>query len=112
MQISARHGYEAIEAIRAAGGIASLAHAPWAPDAPAVIDQLKRWGLRALEVYYHRFDEDTVQRMIAFAAAQGLLPTGGSDYHGDDLDYATAQASTYVPDAVGDGLLAALDASD
>ena len=98
----------AIETITAAGGIASLAHAPWAPQAPAVIDQLRAWGLGALEVYYQRFDDDTVERMAAFAATRGLLPTGGSDYHGDGLDYATAQATTHVPDSVGQGLLAAL----
>jgi predicted metal-dependent phosphoesterase TrpH len=101
----------AIEAITAAGGIAALAHAPWAPDAAPVIERLRDWGLGGLEVYYHRFDDDTVERMAGFAAARGLLPTGGSDYHGDGLDYATAQATTYVPDAVGERLLAALGAA-
>lgn len=103
---------EAIEAIVAAGGIASLAHAPWAPAAPAVIDQLIRWGLRGLEVYYHRFDEDTLLSMASFATAHGLLATGGSDYHGDELDYATAQATTYVPAEAGERLLAAIEGTD
>ncbi|MFV2062560.1 MAG: PHP domain-containing protein [Chloroflexota bacterium] len=98
----------AIEAITAAGGIASLAHPPWAPDQSAVIAQLIDWGLRGLEVYYHHFDDATVERMAAFAQEQGLLPTGGSDYHGDIMDYATAQHSTYVPAEVGERLIHAI----
>lgn len=98
----------AIEAISAAGGIAALAHAPWAPDEAAVIDALVRWGLRGLEVHYHFWDDERVERMAGFADEVGLLRTGGSDYHGDTGNYADAQASVYVPDRVGDALLAAV----
>lgn len=98
----------AIEAIVAAGGIASLAHSPWAPERPVLIDLLVDWGLGALEVYYRSWDEDIVERMGCFADERGLLATGGSDYHGDDGDYATAQALTRVPPTVGERLLAAL----
>jgi 3',5'-nucleoside bisphosphate phosphatase len=98
----------AIEAISAAGGIGSLAHAPWAPDEPEVIAELIRWGLRALEVHYHHWDDERVERMGAFADAHDLLRTGGSDYHGDTGSYAEAQATVYVPDAVGDRVLRTL----
>ena len=100
----------ALAAITAAGGIASLAHAPWAPDEPAAIDQLGDWGLRGLEVHYPGWDEATIDRMARFARARGLLATGGSDYHGDSGDYATAQAAVHVPPDVGAELLAALEA--
>jgi 3',5'-nucleoside bisphosphate phosphatase len=100
----------AIEAIVSAGGTASLAHAPWAPEQRAVIDRLTGWGLRALEVYYRGWDETCVERMAGFAEEQGLLATGGSDYHGDDGDYATAQALTWVPPGVAERLLAVLGA--
>lgn len=99
---------EAIEAIRAARGLASLAHFPAAPDRPDVVDRLCDWGLEGLEVYYARFLPPTVERLALFAAERGLLPTGGSDYHGDTMSYAEAQATTFVPDAVGEGLLAAM----
>jgi hypothetical protein len=46
--------------------------------------------------------------MAGFAAGQELLATGGSDYHGDTMSYAAAQATTFVPDAVGEVLLEAL----
>jgi predicted metal-dependent phosphoesterase TrpH len=99
----------AIEAIDAAGGVASLAHSPWAPDEPLVIDELRRWGLRGLEVHYHHWDDDRVERMGVFADDRGLLRTGGSDYHGDSSDYATAQATVHVPEEAGTRLLAAID---
>lgn len=99
----------AIEAINAAGGIAALAHAPWATDGPAVIDELMRWGLRGLEVHYHHWDDERIERMGAFADARGLLRTGGSDYHGDTGTYAEAQAAVCVPEVVGERLLDALD---
>lgn len=101
----------AIEAINAAGGIASLAHSPWAPDEPEVIDELIGWGLRALEVHYHHWDEERIERVGAFADARGLLRTGGSDYHGDGVDYDESQGNVFVPDSVGERLLAALGAA-
>lgn len=101
---------EAIRAISAAGGLAVLAHSPGAPDRPALIDHLQQVGLAGLEVYYRTFLPETVVRMRDFAADRGLLPSGGSDYHGDTMTYAEAQATTHVPDAVGEGLLAAIEA--
>ena len=98
----------AIEAITAAGGIASLAHAPWAPEEPRVIDELMRWGLRGLEVHYHHWDDERIEAMGAFADGRGLLRTGGSDFHGDHGEYAESQAAVYVPPEVGQELLAAL----
>jgi predicted metal-dependent phosphoesterase TrpH len=99
---------DAIEAITHAGGIASLAHAPWAPDEPAVMDELQRWGLGALEVHYYHWDDERIERMGAFADARGLLRTGGSDYHGDTGSYDQSQASVFVPPEAGERLLEAL----
>jgi 3',5'-nucleoside bisphosphate phosphatase len=101
---------EAIDAINEAGGIAVLAHSPSAPDRPELIDELRAAGLGGLEVYYRSFVPETVERMRAFASARGLVATGGSDYHGDTMSYAEAQATTSVPDAVGEALLEALAA--
>jgi predicted metal-dependent phosphoesterase TrpH len=99
---------EAIEAITAAGGIASLAHSVHAPERPGVFDELMDWGLRGLEVYYPRYTAGETARMATFAAERGLLATGGSDYHGDHMDYVTAQDALLVPAAVADRLLEAL----
>ncbi len=99
---------EAIDAIRSAGGIASLAHFREAPERLEVIERLRDWGLGGLEAYYVTFDEPTRARIAALATRYGLLATGGSDYHGDTGSYAEAQVLCHVPDAVADALLAAL----
>jgi 3',5'-nucleoside bisphosphate phosphatase len=103
---------EAIEAIAAAGGLPVLAHYPAAPDQPELIELLLGWGLRGLEVNYRRFLPQTVEHVAAFCEAHGLVATGGSDYHGDEMTYAEAQATTYVPDVVGERLLAAIEEVD
>jgi predicted metal-dependent phosphoesterase TrpH len=99
---------DAIEAIRAAGGLPVLAHSPAAPDRPEVIAELMEWGLAGLEVHYRTFLPATVARMRTFAAERGLLATGGSDYHGDTMDYAEAQAETWVPGDAAERLLEAI----
>ncbi|MBF8289935.1 MAG: POLIIIAc protein, partial [Chloroflexi bacterium] len=88
---------EAIRAIRAAGGLAVLAHFSEAPERLDVIRELHDAGLGGLEVYYRTFDAQTVASMRAVADAAGLVPTGGSDYHGDRETYAEAHAGLDVP---------------
>lgn len=99
---------DAVDAIRAAGGLAVLAHSPTAPDHIDDVRRLQGWGLGGLEVHYRSFDAPTVERMIDLAASLGLVPTGGSDFHGHDVAYAESASRTWVPDAVGDGLLRAI----
>jgi len=101
---------DAIDAIRTAGGLPVLAHSPAAPERPEVIAELKDWGLAGLEVHYRTFLPETVARMAAFAKERGLLATGGSDYHGDTMDYAESQAETWVPDEAAERLLEAIAA--
>jgi hypothetical protein len=100
--------HEAIDAIRAAGGLPVLAHYPVAPEQPELLDLLVDWGLAGLEVYYRRFEPETVEQLAAFARERRLVATGGSDYHGDTMTYAEAQLTTHVPEAVGEALLLAL----
>lgn len=99
---------EAIRAIRAAGGVASLAHFSEAPQQGAVIKELQDAGLAGIEVYYRTFDAQTVAAMEAFAAARGLIATGGSDYHGDTEPYAATHAALWVPPTVEGPLRAAM----
>lgn len=90
----------AISAIRAAGGLAVLAHFAEAQRRPEIVDELRQAGLRGLEVYYRAFDAATVDAVAAVAAARRLVATGGSDYHGDDGPYALAHAELAIPDSV------------
>jgi predicted metal-dependent phosphoesterase TrpH len=87
----------AIAAIRAAGGLPVLAHTADAASRREEIRELCGFGLAGLEVHYRRFDAETVQAVAAVAAELRLVPSGGSDYHGDLETYAEAHAATWVP---------------
>ena len=98
---------EAIEAIRAAGGVPSLAHFSEAPSQMPLLRELAGIGLAGLEVHYISFDRHTVELVGAVARRLGLIATGGSDYHGDTSTYAEAHEGLWVPPEVAAGLAAA-----
>jgi hypothetical protein len=99
---------DAIDAIIAAGGMAVLAHYPAAPEQPTLIRLVMDWGITGLEVYYRRFEPETVTAMEGLAGGLGLVATGGSDYHGDTGSYGEAMLTTWVPRAASDRLMEAL----
>jgi predicted metal-dependent phosphoesterase TrpH len=94
----------AIEAIRAADGLPVLAHFGEAPARVDVVRELTEAGLGGLEVYYRSFDIATVEAVGEVARRLGLVPTGGSDYHGDTGSYAEAHAALWVPPEVAAGI--------
>ena len=94
----------AIEAIRAAGGLAALAHFREALSHRDLLRELIDSGLAGLEVHYRSFNRPTTEAMAQVATEEGLLPTGGSDYHGDTGTYAESHARLWVPPEVGAGL--------
>jgi 3',5'-nucleoside bisphosphate phosphatase len=100
----------AISAIRAAGGLAVLAHFREAPQRAAIMRELVEHGLGGLEVYYRSFDRATVDAVGRVADALGLVRTGGSDYHGDLGSYAESHAGLWVPPEVGVELKSAIKA--
>jgi hypothetical protein len=99
---------EAISAIRAAGGLPSLAHFADAHERRELIEELVTAGLGGLEVHYRHFDADTVADLGEVARELRLAQTGGSDYHGDAETYAEAHASLYVPNEDATNLFALL----
>ena len=102
---------EAIDAIRAAGGVPVLAHFSEAPDQVPLLRELIEIGLVGLEVHYISFAPETVAAVGAVAAELRMLATGGSDYHGDTSTYADAHESLHVPDTVGNRLHEAMAAA-
>jgi predicted metal-dependent phosphoesterase TrpH len=88
---------QALAAIRAAGGLPVLAHTADAAARRLRIRELRDAGLGGLEVHYRRFNAETVRAVAAVAAELRLVPSGGSDYHGDLETYAQAHAATWVP---------------
>ena len=46
---------------------------------------MKADGLAGMEVYYARYTPKLIARMKRLADKHGLIPCGGSDYHGPGL---------------------------
>ena len=72
----------AVALIRESGGVAVLAHPSFLLDAEAAVAQLEPAGLQGIEVYYKNYTEAERATFRALGEANGLLPLGGSDYHG------------------------------
>jgi predicted metal-dependent phosphoesterase TrpH len=74
---------EAVQHIRDAGGIASLAHPiRLREDVTAVLPSLREAGLNAIEAYHSDHSPDQMALYLQLAAENQLLVTGGSDFHG------------------------------
>ncbi len=73
---------EAVAMIRRAGGAAVLAHPAYMNDMEAGIANLAGIGLSGMEVHYSKYRDDTIRQLARLARQYGLIPCGGSDYHG------------------------------
>jgi hypothetical protein len=73
---------ECVACIADRGGLACLAHPADLKDLDALLDELKEAGMVAMEVFYKDYPPATVERLRVAAEQHGLLPLGGSDYHG------------------------------
>jgi predicted metal-dependent phosphoesterase TrpH len=88
---------EAIESIKNAGGISSLAHPGEEEQALATLDELIPLGLDAVEIYHPTHSNQTVRQLIRFAKKRELLMTGGSDCHGPYENCPPSIGSINVP---------------
>jgi len=102
---------EAIQLVRRSGGLPVLSH-PYifsrSGETKVSLD-LKRWlprlrdaGLVGIEVYYPNYTRRVSRDLLALAVQHGLLPTGGSDFHGGVMG--NGMGSVDVPWAVWEGL--------
>ncbi|MDE2843851.1 MAG: PHP domain-containing protein [Chloroflexota bacterium] len=73
---------EGVEMLARVGGSAVLAHPAGLEDLDTKVAQLKEAGLVGMEVHYAMYSEETIQRLLEVANRHGLIPCGGSDYHG------------------------------
>ena len=99
---------EAIRAIRAAGGLASLAHFAEAPTHLPLLRDLVGEGLNGLETHHTSFRAPVREAVGAVARSLGLVETGGTDYHGDYGPYAESHAWLVMPEALAADLRVAL----
>lgn len=72
--------FEAIDIIKKAGGIAVLAH-PGSYKADHLLPELIARGLRGIEVYCLKHSPGQTEHYRELAESNGLLITGGSDFH-------------------------------
>lgn len=77
-----------VELILSVGGFPSLAH-PYSyklspRELNRVITLLAGYGLRGLECYYHNHTPSLTKHALEIANKNHLLPTGGSDFHGEN----------------------------
>lgn len=72
---------ECVEVIRAAGGIAFMAH-PALGDQFDLVEVLQRAGAVGVEVWHSAHGREDAERLEVIANNRGLLKSGGSDCHG------------------------------
>lgn len=98
---------EVIDVTRRAGGIPVLAHPTLyglgSEQLDLLIGRLKAAGLMGIETYYSTYSPSEEKKIKALADKYGLLPSGGSDFHGENkpgLDLATGYGRSYIHEEV------------
>ncbi len=102
---------DAIAWIRAAGGVAVLAHPTWATSAgeelEPLLTTLKAEGLGGIEVHYSTHTKRQTTKYLGLAKKLDLLITGGSDFHGitkPDIEVGIGRGGLKVSDKLLDPL--------
>jgi predicted metal-dependent phosphoesterase TrpH len=106
---------EGIGLARRSGGVPILAHPHTLGvdnrfEMADLLDRLIAAGLQGIECYYGTYEQPGRQGMVALARRFGLVPAGGSDYHGTykaDVELGSGKVGLSVPDAVLEELSAA-----
>lgn len=92
--------YEAVAAIRAAGGIASIAHPGKEKHVIPLIEALKEIGLGGVEAYHRVHSLPLLRQYLRFANKHKMLVTGGSDCHGPYQEFESMMGSISLPPEV------------
>lgn len=73
---------EAVATLARYGAPPVLAHPTYVKDVESLLPELIAAGLKGMEVYYRDYSEETQAQLAAIARKFGIMPLGGSDYHG------------------------------
>lgn len=87
---------EAVQLVVAHGGVPSLAHPFTVIGLEELMPQLAAAGLVGIETYYGSHGPATTASCLSLARRYGLVPTGGSDFHGRG-DHGAPLGGTFVP---------------
>jgi predicted metal-dependent phosphoesterase TrpH len=105
---------EAVETLRRHGAPAVLAHPSFIRGSKVPVTtisdllvELKRAGLVGMEVYYKNYEPSMVVALAELARQHGLLPLGGSDYHGIHGNDEREPGDIPLPDPVAKDFLEA-----
>lgn len=90
---------EAVRFILRVGGLPVLAHPGYTENVETILPELKAAGLVGMEVYYRDYDAEKIAYLEALAEQYGLVPTGGSDFHGLDNPGERLPGDIPFPDA-------------
>jgi predicted metal-dependent phosphoesterase TrpH len=74
---------EAIQLLREAGGTATIAHPGLSGVERGDLARMKEWGLAGVEVQHSDQNPSTRDKYRRLAAELDLVPTAGTDYHGE-----------------------------
>jgi predicted metal-dependent phosphoesterase TrpH len=95
---------DAIALIHSVGGIASIAHPLYTDGLMEMLPGLVRSGLDAIETYYTGYGPNERGPLLDFVRANGLIASGGSDYHGFPMagltEVTNLPGSVDVPESV------------
>lgn len=97
---------ETVELILQSKGLPVLAHPMTLSEPESMVRELKAVGLVGLEAYYNGLLSKDVESMVGMAKKYNLIPTGGSDYHGQDETSETMLGGANVPLASAESLMA------
>ncbi len=95
--------YDCIRFIKSLGAVAVLAHPFLNLDGDALrtfLPQAMEAGLDGMEVLYSKYSPETTEEALSIAQAFRLLPSGGSDYHGNnkpDIAMGTGRGNLQIP---------------
>lgn len=103
----------AVELVRISGGVTAVAHphtvASSADGFSAAFARFADLGVTGVECWYPEYPGEQREAMAKMATRYGLVPTGGSDYHGTHkpgLEVGTGRGDLAVPDRVLEQLAA------
>lgn len=92
---------EAVTLVREHGGVPSLAHPGTVEGLERLLPQLARAGLVGIECYYGSHTPAFTSQCLRLSGQYGLVPTGGSDFHGRGEHGADLGGVFVPPESIG-----------
>lgn len=98
--------YEVLPQIRKAGGISVMAH-PYTYRSTELLEELiEQKLLDGIEVWSSKSTVEQETHLLQLAERNGLIPTGGSDFHGATASRVSPLGCAFTPQASIEALLA------